>query len=128
MPRGGANRASVAVKRRYFQLIRQGLRGAAAARRAGVSTSCGSLWFIDAGGVMIHDPGRARDRGALADQIPGDPAHAGIGFVMDDRSRLPVRFRAGWVTDRDIDELVARATPTHRRRPALPHRHRHLRR
>jgi hypothetical protein len=30
---------------------------------------------------------------------------------MDDRSRLPVRFRAGWVTDRDIDELVARATP-----------------
>jgi hypothetical protein len=22
-----------------------------------------------------------------------------------------VRFRAGWVTDRDIDELVARATP-----------------
>ncbi|GAA1269811.1 FtsK/SpoIIIE domain-containing protein [Pseudonocardia aurantiaca] len=53
----------------------------------------------------------ARDRGALADQIPGDPAHAGIGFVMDDRSRLPVRFRAGWVTDRDIDELVARATP-----------------
>jgi S-DNA-T family DNA segregation ATPase FtsK/SpoIIIE len=31
----------------------------------------------------------ARDRGALADQIPGDPAHAGIGFVMDDRSRLP---------------------------------------
>jgi hypothetical protein len=58
MPRGGANRASVAVKRRsYFQLIRQGLRGAAAARQVGVSTSCGSLWFIDAGGVMIHDPG-----------------------------------------------------------------------
>lgn len=57
MPRGGANRASVAVKRRYFQLLRQGLMGAAAARRVGVSTSCGSLWFIDAGGVMIHDPG-----------------------------------------------------------------------
>ena len=76
MPRGGANRASVAVKRRYFQLIRQGLRGAAAARRAGVSTSCGSLWFIDAGGVMIHDPGpvSARfldqdDRIAIADGL-----------------------------------------------------------
>ncbi len=48
----------------------------------------------------------ARDRGALADQIPGDEAHAGIGFVIDSRSRLPVRFRAGWVTDDQIDELA----------------------
>ena len=31
----------------------------------------------------------ARDRGALADEIPGDPAHAGIGFVIDTGSRLP---------------------------------------
>ena len=37
----------------------------------------------------------ARDRGALADEIPGDDAHAGIGFVIDPGSRLPVRFRAG---------------------------------
>ena len=37
----------------------------------------------------------ARDRGALADEIPGDPDHAGIGFVIDTGSRLPVRFRAG---------------------------------
>ncbi len=36
----------------------------------------------------------ARDRGALADEIPGDPRHAGIGFVIDPSSRLPVRFRA----------------------------------
>jgi S-DNA-T family DNA segregation ATPase FtsK/SpoIIIE len=50
----------------------------------------------------------ARERGALADQIPGDPEHAGIGFVIDEVSRLPVRFRAGWVTDADIDELVQR--------------------
>ncbi len=53
----------------------------------------------------------ARERGALADQIPGDPEHAGIGFVIDDVSRLPVRFRAGWVTDADIDELVQRCAP-----------------
>lgn len=53
----------------------------------------------------------ARDRGALADQIPGGPEHAGIGFVLDDLTRAPIRFRAGWVSDRDIDELVARATP-----------------
>jgi S-DNA-T family DNA segregation ATPase FtsK/SpoIIIE len=53
----------------------------------------------------------ARDRGALADQIPGGPEHAGIGFVLDDLTRAPIRFRAGWVSDRDIDELVTRATP-----------------
>jgi DNA segregation ATPase FtsK/SpoIIIE, S-DNA-T family len=53
----------------------------------------------------------ARDRGALADEIPGDPAHAGIGFAIAPGSRLPVRFRAGLVTDRDITAFVARATP-----------------
>jgi DNA segregation ATPase FtsK/SpoIIIE, S-DNA-T family len=53
----------------------------------------------------------ARDRGALADQIPGDPEHAGIGFVVDEVSRLPIRFRAGWVTDAEIDELVQRCAP-----------------
>jgi DNA segregation ATPase FtsK/SpoIIIE, S-DNA-T family len=53
----------------------------------------------------------ARERGALADQIPGDAEHAGIGFVVDEVSRLPVRFRAGWVTDPDIDELVQRCAP-----------------
>jgi transposase len=41
------------VKRRYFQLIRQGLSGAASAKRVGVSLSCGSLWFIDAGSVSF---------------------------------------------------------------------------
>jgi IS30 family transposase len=41
------------VKRRYFELIRQGLSGAEAARRVGVSLSCGSLWFIDAGSMNI---------------------------------------------------------------------------
>jgi DNA segregation ATPase FtsK/SpoIIIE, S-DNA-T family len=53
----------------------------------------------------------ARDRGALADEIPGDPQHAGIGFVIDPITRLPIRFRAGHVTDPDIDDLVTRCTP-----------------
>jgi S-DNA-T family DNA segregation ATPase FtsK/SpoIIIE len=63
----------------------------------------------------------ARDRGALADQIPGDDAHAGIGFVLDDVTRAPLRFRAGWVSDRDIDELVARASPGARHLHPIPH-------
>ncbi|GIF45458.1 IS30 family transposase [Actinoplanes xinjiangensis] len=44
---------SLDVKRRYFELIRTGMRGARAAAAVGVSLSCGSLWFIDAGSVSI---------------------------------------------------------------------------
>jgi len=45
----------LAVKTRYFELIRTGMKGAAAARLVGVSTSCGSLWFIEAGRMAPHD-------------------------------------------------------------------------
>lgn len=55
MSRGGHNRASLLVKRRYFELIRRGLSGSQAASEVGVSLSCGSLWFIDAGSVSISD-------------------------------------------------------------------------
>ena len=51
MPRYAPNRMATAVKRRYFELIRSGLSGSQAAQRVGVSLSCGSLWFIDAGRV-----------------------------------------------------------------------------
>jgi IS30 family transposase len=44
MPRGGSNQMPSSVKKRYFELVREGHMGAAAARRVGVSTSCGSLW------------------------------------------------------------------------------------
>lgn len=44
MPRYAPNKMPAAVKRRYFQLIRTGMSGAAAAERVGVSLSCGSLW------------------------------------------------------------------------------------
>jgi S-DNA-T family DNA segregation ATPase FtsK/SpoIIIE len=53
----------------------------------------------------------ARDKGALADEIPGDDAHAGIGFAIAPGSRLPVRLRAGLVTDDDITELVSTCAP-----------------
>jgi IS30 family transposase len=51
MPRYAPNKSPASVKRRYFELIRTGLSGSAAAQRVGVSLSCGSLWFIDAGSV-----------------------------------------------------------------------------
>ncbi|MGH3916294.1 MAG: FtsK/SpoIIIE domain-containing protein [Pseudonocardiaceae bacterium] len=53
----------------------------------------------------------ARARGALADQIPLDDEHAGIGFVVGHRSRRITRIRGGYVTDAEIDELVRTCTP-----------------
>lgn len=48
----------------------------------------------------------ARDRGALADQIPADPATgAGIAWVRLDGSPDPVRVRAAWVSDDDITAM-----------------------
>ena len=49
----------------------------------------------------------ARVRGALADEIPNDPATAGIGYVIRQRSRVPMRVRAAYVNDTELDELVA---------------------
>jgi transposase, IS30 family len=56
MPRYAPNKMPAAVKRRYFELIRTGLSGSAAAQEVGVSLSCGSLWFIDAGRVSFIEP------------------------------------------------------------------------
>jgi IS30 family transposase len=83
MPRYAWNKMPAAVKRRYFELIRQGLSGAAAAQEVGVSLSCGSLWFIDAGRVsFIETPISPRyfsqdDRIEIADGIArGEPVKA----------------------------------------------------
>ena len=53
MPRYARNKMPAAVKRRYFELIRTGLSGSRRRQRVGVSLSCGSLWFIDAGRVSF---------------------------------------------------------------------------
>jgi IS30 family transposase len=74
------NRAPEDTKRRYFELIRQGVRSATASRRVGVSLSCGSLWFIDAGSMtFIEEPISSRylsqdDRIEIADGLAaGEP-------------------------------------------------------
>jgi hypothetical protein len=59
MPRYPPNKSPAEIKRRYFTLIPQGCAGAKAARRVGVSMSCGSLWFVDAGSVeFVETPVR----------------------------------------------------------------------
>jgi IS30 family transposase len=53
MPRYAPNKMPAGVKRRYFELIRAGVRGSVAARDVGVSLSCGSVWFVEAGRVHV---------------------------------------------------------------------------
>ncbi|MDR3069406.1 MAG: IS30 family transposase [Propionibacteriaceae bacterium] len=55
MPRWAWNKSPLDVKRRYFELIRQGANGSAASLQVGVSVSCGSVWFVDAGSVSFID-------------------------------------------------------------------------
>lgn len=55
MPRYAPNKMPSGIKRRYFELIRTGMSGSEAASAVGVSLSCGSLWFIDAGSVRFID-------------------------------------------------------------------------
>ena len=52
----------------------------------------------------------ARLRGALADAIPNDPSTAGIGYVIRQRSRLPLRVRAGHTTDAHLVTMIAAIT------------------
>jgi IS30 family transposase len=83
MPRYAPNKMSMDVKRRYFELIRTGMRGARAAAEVGVSLSCGSVWFIDAGSVSyVETPISGRylsqdDRIEIADGLErGDQVKA----------------------------------------------------
>lgn len=80
MPRYAPNKMPTAVKKRYFELIRAGVRGSVAAREVGVSLSCGSVWFVDAGRVhFIERPISSRylsqeDRIEIADGLRrGEP-------------------------------------------------------
>jgi IS30 family transposase len=83
MPYRAWNKTSAEAKARYFELIRVGSSGAQAAREVGVSLSCGSLWFIDAGSVtMIEKPISARflsqdDRIVLRGPVPASLSPCG---------------------------------------------------
>ena len=80
MPYRAWNKLPVETKRRFFELIRQGVSGQAASLAVGVSPSCGSLWFIDAGRVEFVDaPISSRyltqdDRIEIADGLAADEA------------------------------------------------------
>ena len=54
----------------------------------------------------------ARDRGATSDLISSDPATgAGVAFVRLEADPDPVRVRAAWVSDEDIQAMAVSAPP-----------------
>lgn len=57
-----------------------------------------------------------RERGAIADEIPNTDDTAGIGYVVRHRTRVPMRIRAAYVNDAELDALVRFVAGN----PALP--------
>ena len=122
MPRYAPNKMPAAVKRRYFELIRTGLSGSEAAKRVGVSLSCGSLWFIDAGQVAFTDvPISSRflsqdDRIEIADGLlGGEPVKA-------------IAARIGKSYQTVYGEIARNSKPDGRYQPWYAHGQAHLRR
>jgi IS30 family transposase len=122
MPHYAHNKMPAEVKHRYFNLIRSGVRGSVAARRVGVSTSCGSLWFIDAGQVAFTDvPISPRflnqdDRIEIADGLAsGEPVKA-------------IANRIGRSYQTVYREIARNAKPDGSYQPWYAHGQAHLRR
>lgn len=122
MPRWAWNKASADTKRRYFELIRQGASGSAASQRVGVSLSCGSLWFIDAGSVTFIDkPISGRyltqdDRIEIADGLAaGEPVKS-------------IAARIGKSYQTVYREIARNQKPDGRYQPWYAHAQAHLRR
>lgn len=122
MPYWAWNKASAEAKRRYFELIRQGSSSQAASVAVGVSPSCGSLWFIDAGRVnMIDKPISRRylsqdDRIEIADGLArGEP-------VKQVAARIGKSFQSVY------REITRNRKPDGRYQPWYAHSQAHLRR
>ena len=122
MPKYAPNKMPPEVKRRYFELIRSGLSGSKASQRVGVSLSCGSLWFIDAGQVAFTDvPISSRflsqdDRIEIADGLlGGEPVKA-------------IAARIGKSYQTVYGEIARNSKPDGRYQPWYAHGQAHLRR
>jgi IS30 family transposase len=110
------------VKRRYFELIRSGVRGARAAAEVGVSLSCGSVWFIDAGSVSyVETPISGRyfsqdDRIEIAD-----------GLGRGERVKT-IAARIGKSFQSVYREIARNRKPDGRYQPWFAHNQAHVRR
>jgi IS30 family transposase len=123
VPRYAPNKLPVGVKRRYFELIRGGLSGAEAARRVGVSLSCGSLWFIDAGGVSIIETSPVNPRYLSQD----DRIEIADGLAAGEPVKVIAR-RVGKSFQTVYREIARNKKPDGSYQPWFAHHQAHLRR
>ncbi len=122
MPRWAWNKSPAQSKRRFFELIRQGASGLEASLAVGVSPSCGSLWFIDAGRVnFIERPISSRylsqdDRIEIADGLAGGEPVKSIAARIGKSYQTVYR------------EVARNSKPDGRYQPWFAHNQAHLRR
>jgi transposase, IS30 family len=122
MARWAWNKAPVEAKRQFFELIRQGASGVEASLIVGVSPSCGSLWFIDAGRVnFIERPISTRylnqdDRIEIADGLVAGEA---VKSIAD---------RIGKSYQTVYREIARNRKPDGRYQPWFAHNQAHVRR
>jgi IS30 family transposase len=116
------NKLPAEVKRRYFELIRQGLSGAAASRRVGVSLSCGSLWFIDAGSVNVIERPISGRYLSQDDRIEIADGHAAGEPVKDIAARIGKSYQTVY------REIARNRKPDGRYQPWYAHGQAYLRR
>jgi transposase, IS30 family len=122
MPRYAPNKMPSGVKRRYFELIRSEVRGSVAARRVGVSLSCGSLWFIDAGQVDFTDV-LVSPRFLSQD----DRIEIADGLARDEPVKV-IAARIGKSYQTVYREIARNSKPDGRYQPWYAHGQAHLRR
>jgi IS30 family transposase len=122
MPRWAWNKAPAESKRQFFELIRQGATGEVASMAVGVSPSCGSLWFIDAGRVnFIERPISSRylnqnDRIEIADGLAAGEAVKSIAARIGKSYQTVYR------------EITRNRKPDGRYQPWFAHNQAHVRR
>ena len=122
MPRYAPNKMSLDVKRRYFELIRTGMRGARAADKVGVSLSCGSLWFIDAGSVSFVETPISRRYLSQDDRI-----EIADGLARGERVKS-IAARIGKSYQSVYREIARNRKPDGRYQPWYAHNQAHVRR
>ncbi len=123
MPRYAWNKRPAEVKRRYFALIRQGLSGAEAARRVGVSLSCGSVWFLDAGSVSFVETASIGGRYLTQD----DRIEIADGLAAGEPVKT-IAARIGRSQQTVYREIARNRKPDGRYQPYFAHNQAHLRR
>jgi transposase, IS30 family len=123
MPHFAPNKMPASVKRRYFELIRAGWKGAGAARAVGVSTSCGSLWFIDAGSVRVAEAASISPRFLSQD----DRLEIADGLSRGDPVKV-IAARVGKSYQSVYREIQRNSKPGGGYQPWFAHNQAHLRR